>query len=174
MAVVTARTADIPLILSLLRATPNPPLENESSIAAKIAAGPTSVDTVAPAICRMVKRSDEDVNDIPWWTWAGAGDIEAKLMPVFTHALSAFIVQHGRACLPWSISGNLSGSGADDAAKRTDADGRADAVKNFLQRDLPANSVLRVRALNGKDAFLQSTVTLMAKRAGIDVDALLL
>ncbi len=169
MTIRRADAADIPLILQLLRATPNPPNENEDTIADIIERSPTYVDTSAPALCRMAKRTDEDFVDIPWWTWRGSGDMGAKLGPVFATALAAFVREHGRKSLPWGIGGQISGFGETDKAKRTDADTRADAIKNFMQQGLSTNSVLRVRALNGVDSFLQSTVGLMAERIGIVV-----
>jgi hypothetical protein len=161
---------DIPLILQILRATPNPPNETEDSIR-RILEGDdlTYIDTDGPAICRLAKRPDQDFVDIPWWSWLGTDDMEAKLGPVFTAALLAFLRLHGRAALTWGIGGQLSGFGATDDEKRGDADARGEAVRQMMQRDLPVNSVLSTRAQNGKDAFLQSTASLMAQRVGIDI-----
>lgn len=176
MAVVPASAdslAHIALILQLLRGTPNPPNESEESLVPYLEEDVVYLDADAPAVCRLHKRRNADFVDIPWWTWRGEGDMNAKLGPVFARALAAFIRRHGNKCLPWGIGGQLSGTGEDADAKHADAVVRAEAVRLFMEEGLAAGSVTREPADNGVDEFLRSTVALMAERAGIDVDAVI-
>ncbi len=169
MTIRRATARDIPLILQLLRATPNPPNENEDTIQAYLD-DPTQfvfVDTTAPALCRIVLRSDTDAPfvDMPWWTWRGSGDMAGKLLPVYAGVANAFVAEHGKRALGWAVAGQLSGAGADDDAKRTDADMRAGALQTMLKEGGPANSVTKDRALNGVDSYLQTTIGLLLERA---------
>ncbi len=162
-----AGPSHIPLILQLLRATPNPPNENEHSIQSLLD-DPSqfiSVDTDAPAICRIVKRPGVDFVDMPWWTWLGSGDMATKLLPVYGHVYTDFIAFHGPVA--WPVGGSLPGFGVTDNAKRIDADARATAVQAMLHAGLPNGSVTIDRALNGVDAYLETTIVLLAQRAGV-------
>ncbi len=168
MTIRRATSADIPLILQLLRATPNPPNEDEDTIQSMLddSAEFIFVDTAAPALCRIVLRPDtRPFVDMPWWTWRGSGDMNAKLLPVYAAVATAFVAEHGRAALDWPVAGQLSGAGADDAAKRTDADLRAGALQTMLKEGGPVNSVVMERALNGVDSYLQTTIGLLLERA---------
>ena len=169
MTIRRAIAADIGLILQLLRATPNPPREDEGTIQAYLddLRQFIFVDTTAPALCRIVLRSGTDTPfvDMPWWTWRGSGDMDAKLLPVYKGVATAFVREHGRVALGWAVAGQLSGAGADDDAKRTDADLRAGALQTMLKEGAPANSVTKDRALNGVDSYLQTTIGLLLERA---------
>ncbi len=163
-----ATSADIPLILDLLAMSPNPPNENGTSIQQIIdGVDPIFVDSDAPAICRMHKRSGVNRIDVPWWTWDGVGNMAAKLSPVWTDGINDIIARYGSGSLSWPLGGNMPGFGANAASKRTDADARGEAVRTFLQVGLPADSVTCTRADNGLDCFVESTVQLMADRMGI-------
>ncbi len=169
MTIRRATAADIPLILQLLRATPNPPNENEDTIQAYLddPAEFIFVDTTAPALCRIVLRPDTDTPfvDMPWWTWRGSGDMDVKLLPVYAAVANAFVREHGKRALDWAVAGQLSGAGADGDAKRTDADLRAGALQAMLKEGGPANSVTKERSTNGVDAYLQTTIRLLLERA---------
>ncbi len=168
MTILRATAAHIPLILQLLRATPNPPNESEESIELLLEGERfIFVDTEAPALCRISLRSGTDTPfiDTPWWTWRGSGDMAGKLMPVMAATGAAFVAEHGRDALDWPIAGQLSGAGADDDAKRADADLRAGALQAMLKQDAPINSVTKQRATNGVDTYLQTTIRLLLERA---------
>lgn len=128
MAILTAAAADIALILQLLAATPNPPLETEESIQA-ILDDPTQfiyIDTTEIVVIRMLPRPDQlddDGNPAPdvvvlWWIWEG--DFRAAHRPVLGACARAVLAAFPAAG-PWPIWGDFPGDGGTAAERKADS-----------------------------------------------------
>lgn len=138
MASRVAVEADIPLILTLLASTPNPPLEDHDSIEAILNTPGefTFIDTAVPVLIRMSPQPDntDDNGDpapevpTPWYVWEGAFD-SAKHYPivgVVARAVKAALPRSG----PWPAYGDLSGEGEDDAEKLADSERQAKELQD--------------------------------------------
>lgn len=132
MTIRRATAADIPLILQLLRATPNPPNESEESIQAYMddRAEFIYVDIEVPAIARLSPDTVAQEVPIPWWVWRGAFNATAHL-PVLgaaCRAVKASLPTSG----PWPIFGDFPGAGGTDAERKADSVRQAQEHTSWL------------------------------------------
>ena len=135
MGIEKATAIYIPLMLVLLRATPNPPNETEETIQAYLD-DPTQfvfIDTAVPVLCRMSPRPDnlDDAGrpapDVPtpWWVWEGA--FARAHIPIISATASAVKAEFPRSG-PWPTYGDFPGSGTSNVTRRLDSKRQADEI----------------------------------------------
>lgn len=139
MAILQATSADVALILRLLAATPNPPNEDEDSIAAILDASDQFIyiDTTEIVVVRLAARPNQ-LDDaglpapdvvVPWWLWDGA--FAAAHRPVLGACARAVLAAFPAAG-PWPIWGDFPGAGATEAERKTDSISQAREHSSWL------------------------------------------
>ncbi len=155
MTIRRATLDDVPLILQLLSATPNPPNEDEDSIAAILDDFDqfTYVDTTEIVVVRLAPRPDQRDDDgrpapdvvVPWWIWEG--DFQSSHRLVLGDCARAVLTAFPTAG-SWPIWGDFPGDGNTTAARKADSRRQAREHRSWLGGDLtdkdsPNNAKMR-------------------------------
>ena len=132
MGIEIATAVHIPLILRLLAATPNPPLDTEETIQAILGDRSqfTLIDPAVPVFVRMAPRPDLLDDDgkpapdviVPWWVWEG--DFRAAHLPIVGMVARA-VKRAFPAAGPWLLRGAFPGEGDTEAERKADSERQA-------------------------------------------------
>ena len=130
-------------ILQLLRAVPNPPLEDAETIQAILddRSQFILIDPAVPVFARMSPRPGllDDLGKpapdvvVPWWVWEG--DFRAAHLPIVGMVARA-VKRAFPAAGPWLLRGAFPGEGDTEAERKADSIRQAKEHSSWLGSDL--------------------------------------